>query len=94
MKRPYELGTVINKVLRDLHIEKKVYQSQALVVWNEAVGEKISKISKPERVVNGKLFVRVDSPSWRIELIHLKGSIIKRLNTRIGVDAITDIIFI
>ncbi|NOY78977.1 MAG: DUF721 domain-containing protein [Calditrichaeota bacterium] len=93
MKRAAELGSVLNRILKDLHIEKKVYQSQALLLWSEVVGEKISKISRAERVDNGILFVRVDSPSWRTELIYLKRDIIHRLNKKIGVNVITDIRF-
>ena len=93
MKTATDLGSILNKVLRDLNIEKRVYQSQALIIWNDVVGEKISKISSPEKVENGILFVGVKSPSWRMELIYLKRDIIHRLNTKIGVNAIKDIIF-
>ncbi len=93
MKNVAELGSVLSRVLRDLHIEKRVYQSRALLVWNEVVGEKISRISHPEKVENGILFVHVKSPSWRTELIYLKRDIINRLNKKIGVNVITDIIF-
>jgi len=92
MKKTAELGSVLKKLLRDLHIEKKVYQNQALLVWNEVVGEKISKISHAESVENGILFVHVENPSWRTELSYLKRDIINRLNNRIGMNIITDII--
>jgi len=93
MKKAAELGSVLNRILRDLHIEKKVYQSQALLFWSEVVGEKISRISRAEKVENGILFIHVDSPSWRTELIYLKRDIINRLNKKIGVNVITDIMF-
>ncbi len=92
MKKAAELGSVLNKVLRDLHIEKKVYQSQAMLVWNEVVGEKISRISHAKKVENGILFVHVENPSWRTELSYLKRDIITRLNKKIGMNVITDII--
>jgi predicted nucleic acid-binding Zn ribbon protein len=70
-----------------------VNQSQALGVWPRVVGPKIAAISHPERVENGKLFVQVSNPTWRMELILIKQKIIDRLNREIGSRVISDIIF-
>ncbi len=93
MRSAAPIGSLLDKILRDLHIEKKVYQSQALGLWSKAVGAKISAVTKPERVENGKLFVRVESPTWRMELILIKQKIIDRLNREIGSRVISDILF-
>ncbi len=93
MKSAVPIGSLFDKILRDLHIEKKVYQSRAIVVWPKAVGPKISAVTEPERVEDGKLFVRVESPTWRMELILIKRQIIDRVNREIGSQVISDIIF-
>jgi predicted nucleic acid-binding Zn ribbon protein len=93
LKSAVPIGSLFDKILRDLHIEKKVYQSQALGVWPKAVGPRIAAVTHPERVENGKLFVRVESPTWRMELILIKQKIIDRLNREIGSRVISDIIF-
>ncbi len=93
MKSAVPIGSLFDKILKDLHIEKKVYQSRAVGLWPQAVGPKIAAVTHPERVEDGKLFVQVESPTWRMELILIKSQIIDRLNREIGSRVISDIIF-
>jgi len=88
------LGVILNKLLRDLNIEQKVNQSQAIVLWPKIVGKRIAKISTPERISNGVLFVKVSSEIWRTELVFMKYKILHRLNQKLGQGVIKDIRFI
>ncbi|MBF0147460.1 MAG: DUF721 domain-containing protein [Magnetococcales bacterium] len=41
-------------------------------IWSRAVGEQMARHSQPERLTNGLLTVRVDSPVWATQMIHMK----------------------
>jgi len=83
----------LDQLLEGLGIQNRVRENQALVVWGEVVGDRIAKVTEPERVSNGVLFVRVQSASWKAELIHCKRQIIEKITRRIGKEVIHDIVF-
>ncbi len=63
-KKPKVLGDSITKLLRNMGIEEKVKEYQAINEWSQIVGENVSKVTKAQRVVNGILFVKVKNSSW------------------------------
>lgn len=81
-------------LLAKLGIERKLKQQQALLLWDKVVGEKIASRTRAVGLENGKLFVGVDSASWRNELIFMKGDIIVKLNAEVGDRIVEDIVFI
>jgi predicted nucleic acid-binding Zn ribbon protein len=86
------LGNAIDKMLKKYGIEKSVRQGQALFLWGEIVGEKIAKHTNPEKVAYGKLYIKVDSPVWRSELMYTKGQILKKLNNQLKGAKIKEIV--
>lgn len=88
------LGQIIGNVLRDFGIEKPIKGYEALTIWSEVVGERIANMTEPQKIKNGKLFIRVKTDSWRNELIYHKKDIIERLNMSLGSDVVKDIVLI
>lgn len=86
------LGKALDKMIKKLGVEKAVQQGQALVVWNEIVGRKISIHATPEKVSYGKLYIKVDSPVWRSELSFRKEEILDRINRELKDAKIKEII--
>ena len=70
------LGQSLNTLLNQLGVEKKVKSYQIIDLWPDIVGEKISKISKAERVFEKILYVKVKGTTWRTELLFHKMDII------------------
>lgn len=87
------IGTILKKVVRDLHLGKKLLQYEVVNEWEKIVGKKIASVTTAEKVVDGKLIVRVNSSAWRNELSFLKREIIKKINKKFMEEIITDIIF-
>jgi len=87
-----KLQSAIDTMLKKYKIEKPVRQGEALFIWNEVVGETIAKHTKPEKVAWGKLFIKVDSASWRNELVFKKESILNKINNKLKNVTIKEII--
>jgi predicted nucleic acid-binding Zn ribbon protein len=76
-----------------LGIQKKLQEYDAVVYWENVVGERISQVSTATRILQGVLFVHVKTSTWRNELTLRKKEIIDKLNIVIGIDAVKDIKF-
>lgn len=88
------LKMAIDSMLRKFGIANAVAQNNALIVWNEVVGENVAKNAAADRVEHGVLVVKVSSPTWRQELHFQKEEILKKINIKIGKNIIRDIRFI
>lgn len=95
MKNSFEqLNKILARILKEYGMEKHVKEAEALNIWQEEIGDRIVKVTKPIKVVDGKLFVKVKSSSWRSELILLKPAILNKINKRLGKSIIKDIVFV
>jgi predicted nucleic acid-binding Zn ribbon protein len=88
-----QIGRIIENILKNAGLDKKVKETQAINFWKEVAGKEISKYSEPIKVEDGTLFIKVSSPSWRNELIMLKPKIKEKLNRKLGSFIIKDILF-
>ncbi len=93
-REPERIGLILQRFLRRRGWERKVKENQAVNLWGIACGEAIRNHTKALRCEESKLFVRVESPSWRNELAMLKPKLIRKLNKVLGAKVISDIIFI
>lgn len=93
MRHLSPMAKVLDQLLQNLGIERRVKEHMAITHWQEAVGAKIAAVATPMRVRDGILFVRVDSSVWRNELLFHKGLIIAKLNRLIGKSVVEDIRF-
>jgi predicted nucleic acid-binding Zn ribbon protein len=93
MKKPESVGDILNRVLKSLEIDKKMDETKALALWPEAVGPKIAANTRAVSVIRGRLLVEARSPAWVQECSLLKNKIKKKINDKIGADAVKDITF-
>ena len=89
-----KIGNILHQFLHELGIEKPIMRYRALTLWPEVVGERISEVTEPDRLTNGKIFVKVKSDSWRNELVFYKKEIIDKINEKLGSTVVKDIILI
>jgi hypothetical protein len=89
-----KLGNILQQYFHDLGIEKTIKRHQAVSIWPDVVGEKISKVTNPVRVSKDTLFVKVINDAWRNEIHYYKTEIIQKLNQSLGSQMINDIVFI
>ena len=96
MKRdgfPSRVGSVLERIFKNLDIDKKMRQLKALNQWREVVGEKINCHTRPLAIRKSSLFVLVDSSSWLAQLSYLKHEIISEFDRRYGEGVVENIYF-
>lgn len=87
------VGSFMKSTLRDLGVQERILEQQALAKWRDVVGPQIAASSKPDSIREKTLFVTCKSSMWSNELSLHKQDIIKRLNTAVGKKIIDDIRF-
>jgi predicted nucleic acid-binding Zn ribbon protein len=87
------IGDVIKEFLKELHIDEKLKEISVINSWEEVIGARIARSTSKIFVKNKVLFVYLNSPIIRNELMMLKSNIIKSLNEKVGNNVITDIVF-
>ena len=90
---PKPIGTAITNFTSQLGITKKLRQYSVLAAWEEIVGEQIAKVTTPQRVENGVLYVSVANAPWRAELTMRKREIIQKIHSTVDSNVIKDIRF-
>jgi predicted nucleic acid-binding Zn ribbon protein len=88
------IGQILADVVRDLGLAKKMSEQRAVVEWPDIVGRRVAEHSRAIRVDNGRLLVEVDSSVWSQELTLMKRSILRRINDRIGRQAVDNVHFV
>ncbi|MFQ5601782.1 MAG: DUF721 domain-containing protein [bacterium] len=91
---PKKLGESISKLIKALGVEKKIKEQELLRNWSSLMGEKISKVTEVEKVVDGILFIKVVNSIWRNELFYMKRELLQIIEKKIGQNIINDIRFI
>ncbi|GJQ20258.1 MAG: hypothetical protein HBSIN02_06130 [Bacteroidia bacterium] len=87
------LGRALEEFIRSLGLQKKIREYDAVLRWNEAVGERVARVAEAYAIRKGVLFVRVSSGPWRGELQVLKSEIRTKLNQLLGEEIVKDIRF-
>ena len=84
----------IKEFLKNAGLEDGIVQQKSMEVWDEVVGEKVAKNTKPESIESGILTVKTTNPVWRQELLFQKKEIIKKINKRLKKKTIKEIRFL
>lgn len=93
MKNFVKIGTVLEKSLKKLRLEKGIKQWKILDIWDKVVGEQIAAVTRPGYVKGKILYIFVRDSIWLQELIFLERMIIEKLNNKIGDNIIESIYF-
>jgi len=90
---PAPLGAAIGDLAKNLGIAGTLRQYDVLTRWPELVGEQVAKVSSPQRIDRGVLFVSVTTAPWRAELTLRRREILERIARAVGRGVVTDIRF-
>ena len=90
---PVPISVAIAELASLLGIDGTLRRYSVIARWAEVVGEQIARVTEPQRIEHGVLFVSVKTAPWRAELSLKRLEIMKKLNTAAGADVIRDIRF-
>lgn len=90
---PESVGTIIQGLIDNLGLKKRLDQERVVQQWSAIVGKTVARRTKAMRIENGRLYVNVDRPTWRNELILRKKDIIDKINSTMKNQVVKDIIF-
>ncbi len=93
MPQPQSIRGVLQHVLKDLGIEKKLAEERALLVWTDVVGKEVAARTHARSISHGLLLVEVAGSVWMNELVFLKPRILDKLRERLGPGVVRDIRF-
>jgi predicted nucleic acid-binding Zn ribbon protein len=92
-RHPEQIGSILTKSLRSLHVDRRLKEESILLNWNRLVGERIASKANPVKIRDSILFLRVENACWRNELFFMKRKIIEELNQSAKGNVIKDIVF-
>jgi predicted nucleic acid-binding Zn ribbon protein len=90
---PVPASQAIAELLKALGIDTTLRKFSVLTAWSDVVGEQIARVTEPDRIENGVLYVRVTTAPWRAELSMKRFDILKKVNRAAGADVVKDIRF-
>ena len=88
------IGSVLDGLLRDLHLADGVQGWQAVEAWPAAVGPRIARRTRAVGFRDGILTVEVEGSAWRYELGFLKRRLLLELRRRTGSARVRELHFI
>lgn len=77
------LENEMDNFVNELGMPEKLLELEIIRIWNECVGEPISKRTKSVFIAKNKLFVKVEDAVWRFELSLRREEILKIFNENI-----------
>lgn len=87
------VGAALPKALKSLGISRRTREAQALWLWPEVVGDHLARESRALKLRGGTLLVSASSPALAHQLHLERGTLIERLNVRIGAPVVREIRF-
>lgn len=87
------LTEVLQQVLRQNGLEKRLQEQNVIDAWNMTLGNTIQNYTKRLSMHQGILYVQLTSSTLRQELFLCKARLIQRLNEVVGAKIVNDIHF-
>ncbi|MDL2252063.1 DUF721 domain-containing protein [Odoribacter sp. OttesenSCG-928-J03] len=87
-----KLDQLVDLILKQYGIDKRLKECEVPLVWEEVVGKMIASRTKSIRMQNGKLYVSFTSSVVKNEMLLVKEGLIAALNDKVGEGVVKEII--
>ena len=88
------LGEMIKAFYHDNHRDNALDEQKILDSWKEIVGDFIASHTLKTSIKNGVFYVKVDADSLKNELLYARSMLLKKLNSKVEKEILTDIVII
>lgn len=78
------IKSILEDVFRKQNLESKLKDYHVFDIWEEVVGPRIARHTRPKRFQDRILWVVVDTTVWMQQLAFLEGKIREKLNQAVG----------
>jgi len=87
------LSEALREYIREMKIERKLMEVDAVQSWEKLLGKTISRYTKNIYLSKGILYVEISSSVVKNELLMMREEIRKKLNEQAGDELVKKIIF-
>lgn len=89
-----QLKEVIKDMLNTYKLNDGINEAKLIGSWENVVGKMIANHTEKIRISNSKLYIKLDSPALKNELIYARSKLLASLNEAVGNNIIKEIIFL
>lgn len=90
--KPQQLSEVMQSLIKELGLEKGLKEAEVYTVFDELVGERITKLITRRYMSNRKLVIHLKSSIARSELMMIRNELAAEINRKLSEQAIDGII--
>lgn len=96
MKKSNEqtLSEAIRELIETYRIKGKLDEVKLIGSWEKVTGKVIMKYTRDIYIRNRKLYLRIDSPALKNELLYSRSQLVDSLNKEAGSRVIEEIVFL
>jgi predicted nucleic acid-binding Zn ribbon protein len=87
-----KLGEVLREYIDSMNIGRKLKESRIESQWEQFLGKNAASLTRKLIIKNKVLYVYLDSPALRNELLMMREKIIQRINEEAGEELVDKIV--
>lgn len=91
-KNEQSIGEILRQYLKMTQLESQVFEGRIAQVWQEALGEEITRQTDRIHLESGVLYVTLKSPSLKNDIMMQRTKIRMALNEKLGSEIIKNIL--
>lgn len=91
-KNEQSIGEILRQYLKLTQLENHVFEGRIAAVWQETLGEAITRETERIHLQSGTLFVVLRSPSLKNEIMMRRTAIRLALNEKLGSEIIKTVV--
>jgi len=91
-KNTQSIGEVLKEYIDSMSIGKKLKESRIDSQWEKILGKNAASLTRKIIIKNKVLYVYLDSPALRNELLMMREKVIQRINEEAGEELIIKIV--
>lgn len=91
-KNEQSIGEILREYLKMTQLENHVFEGRIATVWQETLGDAITKETDRIHLNSGTLFVELKSPSLKNEIMMRRTAIKNALNEKLEAEIIKQVV--
>lgn len=91
-KEAESIGDILRQYLKMTQLENHTYEVQIAQLWQETLGNEITRETERIHLWSGSLFVDLKSPALKTELMMRRTAIMRAMNEKMGAEVIKQVV--